>query len=312
MLQAGWWAAVTTYYWLGEFEQSIAYADRILAQYDPQRHRVLASMLNHDPKTVALQYKASSLAMLGLPDSAVITMRAAVAHARERGHAFDYAWALFFAIYQLHATLRDVVAVDELLGVLTELAREQRLIVFEKVLGPYAMAVRDFLQGADAVAATRVEQLIPVLAAAGVNVVLWEAKTTHAKCAVNQGHPEAALAHTTEVMAMSAQRDSDTRYLHVEVMRVHAKALRASGNLVQAERTLCDAIELARRQKAKWWELRVTTEFARLMHQAGRSCEGIAMLETLCGSFEEGRRTPDFKDAEGVLACLRSRDATSA
>ena len=227
MLQAGLWALVTTHYWLGEFEKCIEYADAILQRYDPVRHRVLADTLNHDPKTVALQYKAASLGILGYPDQAAATMEATLGHARNRGHAFDHAWALFFAMYQLHILQRDVLAIDTLLAEFEPLVRDQRLLAFEHLLGPFCHAARTLIGGRPADANSFLHDLIPQLEKAGLHAVLAEAKTAQAQCAVLLNKPDRALALVDEVLQFIAQPGGDTRYLQAEVLRVKGSVLEA-------------------------------------------------------------------------------------
>src|SRR5216684_4504863 len=61
------------------------------------------------------------------------------------------------------------------------------------------------------------------------------------------------------------------------------------------------AIEIARRQEAKSWELRATTSLARLLEQQGRRDEARAMLAEIYGWFTEGFDTIDLKDAKALL-----------
>jgi predicted ATPase len=61
------------------------------------------------------------------------------------------------------------------------------------------------------------------------------------------------------------------------------------------------AIEVARRQKAKSWELRATMSFARLLRDSGRREEARTMLAKIYGWFTEGIDTPDLKDVKALL-----------
>ena len=56
----------------------------------------------------------------------------------------------------------------------------------------------------------------------------------------------------------------------------------------QAELCFRTAIEIARRQSARWPELRATTSLARLLNQQGRRDEARTMLAEIYGWFTEG------------------------
>jgi predicted ATPase len=61
------------------------------------------------------------------------------------------------------------------------------------------------------------------------------------------------------------------------------------------------AIEIARNQSAKSWELRATMSLARLLAKQGKREEARAMLGDIYGWFTEGFDTRDLKDAKALL-----------
>ena len=70
-----------------------------------------------------------------------------------------------------------------------------------------------------------------------------------------------------------------------------------------AEAELCfrTAIEIARRQSARWPELGATTSLARLLNQQGRRDEARTMLAEIYGWFTEGFDTRALKEAKALL-----------
>ena len=88
-----------------------------------------------------------------------------------------------------------------------------------------------------------------------------------------------------------------------EMLRLKGEWLLVRDELTaqQAERCLRDAVELARAQKAKLWELRATTSLARLVAKQDRREEARAMLAEIYGWFTEGFDTADLKDAKALL-----------
>jgi tetratricopeptide (TPR) repeat protein len=69
----------------------------------------------------------------------------------------------------------------------------------------------------------------------------------------------------------------------------------------EAEACFRKAIEVARSQSAKWWELRATVSLARLLARTGHHDEARTMLAEIYNWFTEGFDTRDLKDAKAFL-----------
>ena len=69
----------------------------------------------------------------------------------------------------------------------------------------------------------------------------------------------------------------------------------------QAESCFRTAIEVARAQEARWWELRATTTLAKLLRDAGRRDEVCAMLSKIYNWLTDGFDTADLNDAKILL-----------
>jgi len=64
------------------------------------------------------------------------------------------------------------------------------------------------------------------------------------------------------------------------------------------------AIEVAKGQKAKSWELRATMSLCRLMKNQGKQEQAQAQLAEIYNWFNEGFETPDLKEAKSLLEAL--------
>jgi predicted ATPase len=69
----------------------------------------------------------------------------------------------------------------------------------------------------------------------------------------------------------------------------------------EAQSCFLRAIEIARRESARSWELRATTSLARLLAKQGKRDEARTMLAEIYGWFTEGFDTADLKDAKALL-----------
>lgn len=67
-----------------------------------------------------------------------------------------------------------------------------------------------------------------------------------------------------------------------------------------------EAIAIARRQRAKMWELRATVSLCRLWQAQGQSAAAHTRLAEIYDWFTEGFDTPDLLEAEALLAELAS------
>ncbi len=77
--------------------------------------------------------------------------------------------------------------------------------------------------------------------------------------------------------------------------------LAGAGTPSEAETAMQQAIDVARRQNAKSWELRGAMSLARLWRQQGRREEAMVLLAPVLGWFQEGFDTADLKEAKTLL-----------
>lgn len=71
-----------------------------------------------------------------------------------------------------------------------------------------------------------------------------------------------------------------------------------------AEASLRMAVDIARAQGARGWELRAAVSLARLWRDQGKRRDAYDLLAPVYGWFTEGFDTPDLTDARGLLASL--------
>jgi predicted ATPase len=98
-------------------------------------------------------------------------------------------------------------------------------------------------------------------------------------------------------------KDSGERVAHAEILRLKGEVLLmcerpATG---EAEKCFREALEVARAQEGKWWELRATVSLARLLRDTNRSDEARTMLSEIYNWFTDGFDLPDLKEAEALL-----------
>jgi hypothetical protein len=85
------------------------------------------------------------------------------------------------------------------------------------------------------------------------------------------------------------------------VLRVQGELARDTGDTAGAERWFAAALDVARRQQALAWELRVALGLGRLLRAAGRRGEAAVLVAGVRDRFTEGFRHPDLIDAAAFL-----------
>jgi class 3 adenylate cyclase len=102
-------------------------------------------------------------------------------------------------------------------------------------------------------------------------------------------------------------RSSGNRGDEADVYRLKGELsmMRDAPDQLAAEKWFRAAIEVARRQSAKLYELRATRSLARLLRDTGCRDEARAMLAEIYNWFTEGFDTADLKDAKALLEELR-------
>ena len=118
------------------------------------------------------------------------------------------------------------------------------------------------------------------------------------------GRIDDGLSALTE--ALAAADEHENRRHEAEMHRLKGELLlsRDDSNAAEAQHCFERAIEVARRQSAKSWELRATMSLARLLAKQSRRDEARAMLADIYGWFTEGFDTADLKDAKTLLEGL--------
>ena len=115
------------------------------------------------------------------------------------------------------------------------------------------------------------------------------------------GRADQTLAMIDE--ALAGFETSGARLSEAELYRLKGEATMMHEPSATAEAEACfrKAIEVAKAQSAKWWELRATTSLARLLAKEGKREEARLMLAEIYNWFTEGFDTADLKDAKALL-----------
>ena len=115
------------------------------------------------------------------------------------------------------------------------------------------------------------------------------------------GQLEAGLTVLAE--ALTLVDTTGERWYEPELYRLRGELLlqQSSDNQVEVEACFHKALDIARNQQAKSFELRTATSLARLWQQQGKRQEAHDLLAPVYHWFTEGFDTLDLKDAKALL-----------
>ena len=99
---------------------------------------------------------------------------------------------------------------------------------------------------------------------------------------------------------------SGGRRNEAELHRLHGELLlrQPVPDVPQVEACFQRAIDVARRQQAKSWELRAAMSLARLWQRQGKRDQARELLAPIYNWFTEGFDTVDLQEAQALLAAL--------
>jgi predicted ATPase len=107
----------------------------------------------------------------------------------------------------------------------------------------------------------------------------------------------------TMASALGLTAGKGSRLWDPELLRLKGELLMAldHGATADAEIAFCQAMDIARRQSSKAWELRAAMSMARLWRDQGKRDEARELLAPVYGWFTEGFDTRDLKEAKALL-----------
>jgi predicted ATPase len=289
-----------TLFFLGEFAQAREHLEEGIALYNLEQHRPYGTM--QDSKVTGLSSAAFALWFLGYPDQAQQRSHDALTWAYELSHPYSLGFALSGSD-RVHQLRREVRPVQEQSALIT-LATEQGfpyLLAEERIRQGWALAMQGQIEGG----ISQIRQGLDALRATGTELwrPFWVSLLVEAYG--KGGQVEEGLTVLAE--ALAAVNRSEERMYEAELWRLrgeltlHASAQRTESSAQEAEGYFLKAIDIARQQQAKSWELRASTSLARLWQQQGKKEEAQQRLAEIYGWFIEGFDTKDLQEAKALL-----------
>jgi predicted ATPase len=280
----------------GSFASSRSHLEAVLAHYDPHSHHSLVHQTGIHPLLAAQAHLGIVLFCLGFPDQALARSRTAIAEAQQLAHPRSLAVILALGS-RLMALVGDDVTLAQRADELTSLANEQGFAVgaqgtvyhgWVKVKQHELAEGMSLLRtGSAAYRARRAELWMPHFSA------------MQAEACEIAGEIEEGL--TLLDTGLGIAERTGARWFTAELHRQKGRLALRQRQPATAEEWYRKALDIAREQEAKLWELRAAASLARLRCDQGRASEARDFLVPVYSWFTEGFATRDLQQAKALI-----------
>lgn len=309
-------AAGDTLLWVGDLVPARDHLEQSLALHRARRRGSYVSYDVTDPGVGCLSHLSWALWYLGYPDQAVQRSQEALTLAEQLPHPYSQNYALIFAA-ALHCFRREPRQTQERAQAAVALANDQGFPLWAAmgtILQSWAVAV----QGCGAQALPGLEHGLAACKVIGAELGRTAFLTLLAEAYAATGRAEESLRVLAEALVI-ADKNGERLY-EAEIHRLKgeltvrlgagnwgpsagwptAKCRVPSAVRKDAEGYFLKAIEVARTQQAKSWELRAAICLSRLWQQH-QIADARALLSEIYARFTEGFDTADLKQATSLL-----------
>jgi predicted ATPase len=292
-------------YWRGEFGIARARLEEGLALFDPADRPFYAAVSLPDTQVVMLNFLSNVLAALGYLDQSRARGDEALAAARRLAQPLTLALALSGSLRAtLHVGRADMASASTALlraEELEALGAEQN---FRGVWG-WGRMYRGWSRaalGQTQEGTALLDEGFAAYRGSGWRFLMPFFLTLLADACRRAGRTAAALARLAE--ALEATNVHQERWFEAEIHRLRGELLRDTDDHAAADVPFRTAIDVARRQDAKLWELPSSVSLAHMLQDQGEPTAARDLLAPVYDWFTEGFDTPDLTEAKALLDAL--------
>jgi predicted ATPase len=294
--------------WLGDPIAARRHLEQGMALYDREQHRSHAFLYGgHDPGVCCRSFSGWTLWVLGHPAQALERSEAANALAEELAHSQSLAISLHWAC-GVDYMRRDARSAQDRAQRLIRVSTEQGFPQWRAAGTIFVGWVRAQHGEGDAGIA-QIREFIDAYRATGAAFMVPFYLSIQADACLKNGQTQAGLSAIDEALAVITT--TGERLWQGELYRIKGELLsqktKGEGQKAEAEAEKCflHALEIARRQSARSWELRAAMSVSRLWQRQGKRHEARKLLSEIYGWFTEGFDTADLQEARTLLEELR-------
>jgi predicted ATPase len=285
--------------WSAELVAARAHLEQGIALYDPEWGRPASTRFAFNCASNCHSFLTRVFWHLGYPEQALRHEAQAIAIAGDISHPFSRGVALSWttALHQLRGETRRT---QELAETLLAFATEQ---VFPFLVA-HAMVWRGWAlvkHGQNEEGIAQLRQGLVAYRATGAELESSHYLGLLAEACRDTGETEEGLRVVAEALDHVAQ--TGIVYYEPELHRLEGelRLCQDPADAQEAEACFQRAVEIARTQGAKSWELRAATSLARLWRKQGKRAEARDLLAPVYNWFTEGFDTPVLQETKALL-----------
>ena len=280
------------------------------ALHNPHQPRPSAFLYGHDSGVASLALLGLAEWLLGYPHQARQSSQQAITLAQELDHNNSVAFSLFFAAC-LHQLCGDIAIATEQTQAAIRLTAEQEIPIWQT----FSIGLQGWIathQGAVEEGLSQIQQSLVTLESLGSLAGHTLLLRLLADGSTIANRLTAGLEAITT--AFESSHRTGEQFFKAELYRLKGELLLLSPpegaedkSQTEAEACFQQALEIARQQEAKSWELRSAISLGRLWQKQGKVEEAREVVATVYDWFTEGFDTKDLQEAEALLISLGGR-----
>lgn len=293
-----------SYFFMGNLKPAREHLERAVSIYDPEKHHANAFLTIQDVGVTSRSVAALCLWHLGETDLAMERSRQALALADELAHPFSKAYALGCAAW-FNLYLRDMDTARRHAREAVDLSTEQGFIwwwIWGTILGGRALAD----SGETAKSVSQMREGIGGWKQTGSGFTIPYFLALLSEACVADGRTEEAMELLSEARTLIDK--TGEAFFEAELFRLEGElrlARNADEDGSRVEACFRRALDIARIQGAKAFELRAAMSLGRFWHERGTTSDAHRLLTQICSWFEGRAETSDLREARSLLASFR-------
>jgi predicted ATPase len=292
--------------WMGRVSAARPHLEQGIALYDKTKHRAHAFVYGgHDPGMCALKCASWAFWLLGYPARGLQYSAESLSLAADLAHPPSLVAALVWACV-FRDVRREPRAMLEHARALMHVASEQGAQQWLAAGTIFDACVRAELGGEEAAIAD-IKRGLDVYRSTGAALFMPYFLSLHARAEHSIGRYDVALETVGEALRMA--RATGELVWEPELLRLEGEVRLADGSHDVGRALGCfdRAVEIARRQQTRSWQLRAAVSLARVLVANGERDDARNKLADVYGAFTEGFDTADLSEARSLLKELATR-----
>ena len=292
--------------WSGRVSAARPHLEQGIALYDKTAHHAHAFVYGgHDPGMCALKCASWAFWLLGFPERALAYSAQSLSFAADLAHPPSLVAALVWACV-FRDVRREPGAMHEHARALIHIASEQGAQQWLAAGRIFDACVRAEL-GEGHAAIDDIKRGVDVYRSTGAALFMPYFLSLRARAERSIGRYDVALATVEE--ALRVARETGELVWEPELLRLEGEVglLNAPGDSGRALGCFDRALEIARREQARSWELRAAVSLAGVLAANGERAEARRRLADAYNGFTGGFDTADLSEAQRLLKELTTR-----